>query len=396
MKYNIAGKTDVGLARTNNEDNLISFMCPLGQVVAVCDGMGGENGGETASSLAVSIIQDILENQKFNSPEEGIVSACMAANQGILFRASQNPELTGMGSTCVMAIINGNKIYYGSIGDSRIYHYIPGKGLSQITKDQSYVQTLVDAGEITQEEAEHHPQKNEITNALGYEGMQPPVVGSVTAVAGAKLLLCSDGLSGMVPDASLLHVLKREEWSPEDKAEKLINLANEAGGQDNITVQIVEWVSGKSTVAAPSGVPSAKSSNKTANIVIILAILALLGCGAFVGWKMMHKDSTTVVDKKSSTPKTSQPTTSQPVSTTTTTTEKHTVVEKQNVVVEKKTIVDKKAPQNKNTGTSGQIKNQVKITPGNPIVKQKPVDPSVQADLTKQEQKPIFDPKEKE
>lgn len=292
--YIIAGSTDVGRTRQNNEDSMITFECRNGHVVAVCDGMGGENGGETASNLAVAIIQDILTNNPFDTAGQAITTACHAANQGILHRAANSPELAGMGSTCVMAIINNGYIYYGSIGDSRIYYYTPGEGIVQLTKDQSYVQTLVDSGQITPEEAEHHPRKNEIINALGLEEMTPPVLGEqpIPVSHGGIMLLCSDGLSGMVPDITLQQILSRQDWTAQQKCDKLVNLANEAGGLDNITVQIIDCTAAAS--AGPRSVPRSamaaagskskksakKAGGKKSYAWIGILITALMICGA--------------------------------------------------------------------------------------------------------------------
>lgn len=292
--YIIAGSTDVGRTRQNNEDSMITFECRNGHVVAVCDGMGGENGGETASNLAVAIIQDILTNNPFDTAGQAITTACHAANQGILHRAANSPELAGMGSTCVMAIINNGYIYYGSIGDSRIYYYTPGEGIVQLTKDQSYVQTLVDSGQITPEEAEHHPRKNEIINALGLEEMTPPVLGEqpIPVSHGGIMLLCSDGLSGMVPDITLQQILSRQDWTAQQKCDKLVNLANEAGGLDNITVQIIDCTAAAS--AGPRSVPrgamaaagskskksAKKAGGKKSYAWIGILITALMICGA--------------------------------------------------------------------------------------------------------------------
>ena len=284
----IAGLTDVGRARTQNEDNLIEFESPNGYVVAVCDGMGGENGGATASDLAVTIIQDILTNNTFSTPQEAIIKACNAANRGILHRASSRPELGGMGSTCVMAIIKDGLIYYGWIGDSRIYYYTPSRGLVQLSKDQSYVQTLVDSGEITAEEAECHPRKNEILNALGIEEMTPPIIGEnpIPVNEGGTLMLCSDGLSGMVPSFTIERVLSQREKSPGQRCEQLVNLANEAGGLDNITVQIIEC--GGTACAAPvSGFrrePENEQPQKTSNtkFTIGIAVISVLLVGIIV------------------------------------------------------------------------------------------------------------------
>lgn len=284
----IAGLTDVGRARTQNEDNLIEFESPNGYVVAVCDGMGGENGGATASDLAVTIIQDILTNNTFSTPQEAIIKACNAANRGILHRASSRPELGGMGSTCVMAIIKDGLIYYGWIGDSRIYYYTPSRGLVQLSKDQSYVQTLVDSGEISAEEAECHPRKNEILNALGIEEMTPPIIGEnpIPVNEGGTLMLCSDGLSGMVPSFTIERVLSQREKSPSQRCEQLVNLANEAGGLDNITVQIIEC-GGTAGVAPVSGFrrePENEQPHKTNNtkFTIGIAVISVLLVGIIV------------------------------------------------------------------------------------------------------------------
>lgn len=285
----IAGLTDVGRARTQNEDNLIEFDSPNGYVVAVCDGMGGENGGATASDLAVTIIKDILTNNTFSTPQEAIVKACNAANQGILHRASSRPELGGMGSTCVIAIIQNDLIYYGWIGDSRIYYYTPNQGLEQLSKDQSYVQTLVDNGEITPEEAECHPRKNEILNALGIEEMTPPVICQepIPVNAGGTLMLCSDGLSGMVPNFTIERVLGQREKTPSQRCEQLINLANEAGGLDNITVQIIECSAPAAVGVPPTGFrrePVTEQPKKSSNtkFLVGIAVISVLLVGVIV------------------------------------------------------------------------------------------------------------------
>lgn len=297
----IAGLTDVGRARTQNEDNLIEFDSPNGYVVAVCDGMGGENGGATASDLAVTIIKDILTNNTFSTPQEAIVKACNAANQGILHRASSRPELGGMGSTCVIAIIQNDLIYYGWIGDSRIYYYTPNQGLEQLSKDQSYVQTLVDNGEITPEEAECHPRKNEILNALGIEEMTPPVICQepIPVNAGGTLMLCSDGLSGMVPNFTIERVLSQREKTPSQRCEQLINLANEAGGLDNITVQIIECSAPAAVGVPPTGCrrePVTEQPKKSSNTKFLVGIavisLLLVGVIAYLVIEFMKDEPT--------------------------------------------------------------------------------------------------------
>ena len=145
--YRIGNRCDVGKVRASNQDNMVTFECALGRVVVVCDGMGGRNGGEVASQIATEVIKDILQNNTFADPNEAITKSMVAANQAILHKGSVEPDLNGMGTTCVMAIIKDGMVYYGAVGDSRIY-YITKSGILQLTKDQSYVQMLVDMGEI--------------------------------------------------------------------------------------------------------------------------------------------------------------------------------------------------------------------------------------------------------
>lgn len=274
--YIIANKTDVGMARQVNEDSMITFDSPNGRIVAVCDGMGGQAAGDVASQLACSIIRDILENNTFATPQEAITCSIMAANQGILHRASQNPELSGMGATCVMLVIKDGLVYYGWVGDSRIY-YVCNHIIRQISKDQSYVQTLVDQGLISAEEAEHHPQKNEITNALGVEGMTPPVLCQmpINPEAGSIFLLCSDGLTGMVDNTHIEHIISRESISLQEKADALVQMANANGGLDNITVQLVQFPHGQQAAAG-----AAKGGKVWKKILIAIFALLLVAIGA--------------------------------------------------------------------------------------------------------------------
>ena len=145
--------TDVGRVRKANEDSMDWFDCATGRVVVVCDGMGGHVGGQVASQTAIKAIRDFLTVNTFDSPDEAITNAIITANQAILQEAQKRPELAGMGSTCVMLVIKNGVVYYGHVGDSRIY-FVANHRIVQLTKDQSYVQTLVDAGVISQSEAE--------------------------------------------------------------------------------------------------------------------------------------------------------------------------------------------------------------------------------------------------
>lgn len=291
----IANCTDPGRIRFVNEDSMTTFDSPNGRVVAVCDGMGGQNAGDVASQLAVTVIKDILTDNTFPTPEEAINRSIFAANQAILLKSNQNPELAGMGATCVMLIIKDGLVYFGSVGDSRIY-IVCNHTIRQLTKDQSYVQTLVDAGEISQEAAEHHQDKNQITNALGLEGMTAPVIcpTPITPEPGSVFVLCSDGLSGMVNNKGIQSTVSRYDLPLAERAKMLIQQANEAGGLDNITVQLVEFHDSASAAAqAPSTAMGAthseyqgqnnqqKKRNMLPLIIIIVALVLAIAGGAY-------------------------------------------------------------------------------------------------------------------
>ena len=315
--YIIANCTDTGRTRRVNEDSMVTFDSPNGRVVAVCDGMGGQNAGDVASQLAVAVIQDILSDNTFATPEEAITSSVIAANQAILRKASMNEDMQGMGATCVMLIVKDGKVYYGSIGDSRIY-YIANGMIRQITKDQSYVQTLVDAGQITLAEAEHHQDKNQITNALGVEGMTPPVIGQMPIIPepNSTFLLCSDGLSGMINNNTILNTVSRYDLSLNERARMLVEQANEAGGLDNITVQLVEFPAEDMTMS-PMGSPSVSSAiaqpKKKSHAVLysLIAVLLVIAVAGGAYW-YFHEDEkpqpktsvTTKVKKKAKAKKT--------------------------------------------------------------------------------------------
>ncbi len=286
--YLIAKATDVGVTRQVNEDSMTVFDSPNGQVLAVCDGMGGQAAGDVASQLAVNIIENILTDNTFETPEEAIRRSVLAANQGVLNRTAQNPELEGMGSTCVMLIIKDGKVHCGWVGDSRIY-YIANHTIRQISHDQSYVQQLLDSGQISKDEAVNHPQKNEITNCIGLQGMTAPDTIAVPIVPepGSVFLLCSDGLSGMVDERQIEHVVSNTKMTLQQKADRLVAMANEAGGLDNITVEMVQF--GTSDVAGatsgtlfetPAGINNTKKkSHKLLYSIICILVIASLCLG---------------------------------------------------------------------------------------------------------------------
>lgn len=286
---NVEGNTDVGCRRKANEDWYGHFECNNGLVSVVCDGMGGHVGGAIASHLAVETIQKFLEQNYFENPQTAIIEACNAANAALLRRTQEQPELTGMGSTCVMLIVRNGKVYIGSVGDSRIY-LIRSKTITQLTKDQSYVQMLVDAGEITKEQAERHPRKNEILNAIGLPSMQPATVlpDPINPEAGDIFLMCSDGLSGMVSDREILKVASNQVgMTQKERVNTLIQKARGNGGHDNITCLIVEF-----SITPPGAMQDIPTKQKIFRYGLpVLAALFLGGVVSYFLWNHFHDES---------------------------------------------------------------------------------------------------------
>ncbi|CAN5382491.1 hypothetical protein BH10BAC5_BH10BAC5_25480 [soil metagenome] len=233
-------KSDVGRVREINEDYMESF--PLGDshYFIVCDGMGGHSCGEIASRLAVITIKEYISAnfRNSNSTKQLLTEAVQNANQTIIDKAAENSEYQGMGTTSVILCLKSGIAYYANVGDSRLYIVRENK-IYQLTKDQSFVQTLIDQGHISYDEAESHPRKNELIQALGITENVVPEVNSMglQIYKGDKFILCSDGLSGFATDDNILSAV--EENDVFTASEKLVDLANANGGFDNITVQVV-------------------------------------------------------------------------------------------------------------------------------------------------------------
>ena len=280
----VVGCTDIGRKRKANEDSMGTRETKNGLVAVVCDGMGGHVGGAIASRMAVDTVLDFLDNVYQDDPRVAIGEAIDAANLAILKKTAEQPELTGMGSTCVLLLVRDGKVYIGHVGDSRVY-LVRNRHTKQLTKDHSFVQMLVDMGELSPEEAEHHPRKNEITNALGIPEMKPATIlpDAILPEAGDCFVLCSDGLSGMVSDQTIGKVVSRQaEMRTQERADELVRLANENGGVDNITVQLVEFS------ITPNRAKS-KKTNKTLLISLIAMLAVLIGIGTYWGTSALTK-----------------------------------------------------------------------------------------------------------
>ena len=229
-----AGATHIGQVRQTNQDNFAS----RAGIHVLADGMGGHQGGEVASLEATSTI---IESGKINSVAD-MVKSVSKANQAIIKRSKKDETLLGMGTTvCVLTEILGSdgeiKIAIANVGDSRVYR-LGGSELTQVTLDHSLVADLVRAGELTQEEASRHPQRNILTRALGIEQDLVIDTWELTPAPGDRYLLCSDGLFNEIDDDKIAEILMADE-ELEKIAQKLVNHALQAGGNDNITALVL-------------------------------------------------------------------------------------------------------------------------------------------------------------
>lgn len=270
VTYKIAAKTDVGLVRTNNEDNLFVISnldeassswvgdveCQLGKrgaLLVVADGMGGMNAGEVASDIAITVIKDCFLNglnDGILSSEKSIVNfmndSILKADRQIKTEGRRHRESRGMGTTIVIAWLYNGLLYVSWCGDSRAYIYNPALGIRQISKDHSYVQELVDKGVLSKEDAFDFPESNVITRCLSHsstkaepDNLDEPIV----LTPGDTILLCTDGLSGMIRDTAITEIMSRHKGSMNDCADALIDAAKVASGADNITVALCQILS---------------------------------------------------------------------------------------------------------------------------------------------------------
>ena len=237
----LAGKTDVCRVRQENQDDYRAGELPGGAVWAlVCDGMGGAKGGREASQGACNVIENFFHEQYAQcgagQEEPFLKKALLYANRFVFQKAAHEEALAGMGTTAVCALVRSGNVYLCHAGDSRAYLIRDGK-LTQLTHDHSYVQELVDCGTITEEEAEHHPQKNIITKALGVDYRLEPEFTAVKLKREDRLLLCTDGLTNMVPVEEMEELLAQGAFY--DLPDRLIEAANAHGGSDNITALLL-------------------------------------------------------------------------------------------------------------------------------------------------------------
>ena len=233
-------KTDIGMVREVNQDYVFVTEASIGNLpnlLVVADGMGGHRAGEYASRLAVEVLKQELAASTEESPEAMMKNAITRANERVLEAARQDAKLSGMGTTLVAATVIDRTLYFANVGDSRLY--LLSDDIKQLSKDHSLVQEMVRLGGINQEEAKSHPDKNIITRAIGAKDDVDIDFYEYRLKKGDIILMCTDGLSNMVEDEEMLHIVKCSRDVVE-AVEQLIERAKEHGGSDNIGVIVAE------------------------------------------------------------------------------------------------------------------------------------------------------------
>lgn len=249
------GNSDIGKCRQSNQDNFRGES--ISEDVAfcvVCDGMGGANGGNIASAVAADLfaaeiskfLSELTDEDKNDAEllrrktQIAIRRAVTEANRAVFDKTTDNPELIGMGTTLVAAIVVGDTLFAANAGDSRLYKISDGR-IEKLTKDHSYVQHLIDMGKMTEDEAEKAPIKNIITRSVGNEPDVEADIYEMKLDGDGWLLLCSDGLTNYTKTSDILKTVEKKNRTAKEKVDRLIELANENGGGDNITAVLLSY-----------------------------------------------------------------------------------------------------------------------------------------------------------
>lgn len=241
----IASLTDVGRQRANNEDSFLYWepdsaeeFARKGRLAIVADGMGGYEGGQEASRIAVETVRDNYDRAFDQDPQQTLVAAFITAHASIQRYAVEHPQLLGMGTTCTALALVGSQLHFAHVGDSRLY-LIRGATVSRLTRDHSYVGRLVESGIVRPEDAESHPQRHILTAALGSgPSVDPDFPDTPIALEDAdSLVLCTDGLWSLVSEQEIAGVIGSK--APADSCRVLIQTALDRGGPDNATVMVL-------------------------------------------------------------------------------------------------------------------------------------------------------------
>ena len=310
----LTARTDKGEVRYHNEDNFligsnlttqdwtvrdeVFEASDAGSLLIVADGMGGANAGEVASQIAVDEVKNYFSKSYTPESEKDyfncLESALFQGHKAIIKHAFDNPECEGMGTTLLLVWVVGTRAYIGWSGDSRCYKYHPNKGIQILIDDHSLVWEMVKKGELTEDEAAVHDERHIITQSLGTESYPPkPEFRSVELIQGDRLLLCSDGLNSMLLDSQIKAVLDQSDDIAHN-ARQLIEAANKAGGEDNITVVMYELVELDDPTAIEMSRLSRnpyqvleKSSTNWVWILLLVLLVVAAGLG-YWWWKSSH------------------------------------------------------------------------------------------------------------
>lgn len=248
MNIIFSGTTDIGRVRKSNQDSIC--LCPEQNFFAVADGMGGHNGGDIASQMCTKLLSEYMNRHSIDSdPTQVLTDSIKYANSSIYDFAQKNENLKGMGTTIVSSLVHDNRVFFANIGDSRAY-LIRGKKIYQITKDHSLVQEKLNMGLYDRAAAKKDPQKNVLVRTVGFEYAVEPDIYQYKFTMNDIYLLCSDGLHGKVTDQDILFIVESEFNKPDTKTQsfldrcssKLISQANSNGGQDNISVVLMQLI----------------------------------------------------------------------------------------------------------------------------------------------------------
>ena len=270
-------RTDIGYVRDHNEDSLI-IIPPL---FAVADGMGGHEAGEIASEITVNTLAELAPS---HLDAEGLTAAVEAANYNVMKAPRQGIGRDGMGTTLTAAMLEGERLLIAQVGDSRAYLLHPGH-LQQITRDHSLMADLIEAGQITPEEARVHPNRSVITRAIGSDIHMRPDIYELNVDAGDRILLCSDGLSSMISNNAIESIMRRQS-DAQHCADELVTAALENGGADNVTVVVAD-------VPGFSEVREKKRAHKSRVFYIGLAIalVAVIFAAGFGGYAFISNSA---------------------------------------------------------------------------------------------------------
>jgi protein phosphatase len=289
MKVTAAAATDIGLVREGNEDSYLTEE-PL---FAVADGMGGHRGGEVASQLAVETLEKLFRQGAGELPDQ-----VQEANRVVFERSSLDRKVAGMGTTLTAALVEDDRVRLAHVGDSRAYLLRDGE-LGLLTEDHTLVHRMVSEGEISKEEAQTHPQRSVLTRAIGVDTVVDVDDETLQVRPGDRLLLCTDGLTSMVSEDQIEEAL-RSVPDAQEAAQRLVQMANEAGGMDNTTVLVLDFSDGDATpqpdgratrsraaiAPVPTGRPARSRRFLTRKLLMWIGIILAVVVVALVGLRV--------------------------------------------------------------------------------------------------------------